>query len=247
MDTANRDSLALDLIETIRPAIETWLHDWLTREPLRRSDFFEAPDGNCRLSSGLCSKLSETAPTWGKLVAPWAEYVAHSLRASKGSRPRITRGFSTPLTQTNRQVIRPSISDIKMPAVARACLGCGTPTRVGRNCPKCGREISRSKLVELAKVGRAVALDPESRKKRSESQRRHGAAKKAWLLEPKPEWLTEMKYTNEIQPRLATFPISKLASTMEVSESYAADIRSGRHRPHPRHWQPLAELTGVKG
>ena len=40
-DTANRDSLALDLIEPIRPAIEAWLLDWLMREPLRRADFFE--------------------------------------------------------------------------------------------------------------------------------------------------------------------------------------------------------------
>src|SRR6266852_8960584 len=78
-DTANRDSLALDLIETIRPAIEAWLLDWLMREPLRRSDFSETADGNCRMTSNLCSKLSETAPTWGRLVAPWAEYIAHSL------------------------------------------------------------------------------------------------------------------------------------------------------------------------
>jgi CRISPR associated protein, Cas1 family len=38
-DTANRDSLALDLIETIRPAIEAWILNWLTHEPLRRSHF----------------------------------------------------------------------------------------------------------------------------------------------------------------------------------------------------------------
>jgi CRISPR-associated protein Cas1 len=63
-DTASRDSLALDLIETIRPAIEAWLLDWLLREPLRKSDFLEASDGNCRISSALCSRLSETAPTW---------------------------------------------------------------------------------------------------------------------------------------------------------------------------------------
>jgi CRISPR-associated endonuclease Cas1 len=56
-DTANRDSLALDLIETIRPAIEAWLLDWLTSEPLRRSDFSEAADGNCRISSDLCSNF----------------------------------------------------------------------------------------------------------------------------------------------------------------------------------------------
>ena len=51
-DTPARDSLALDLFETIRPSIGT---------------------GNCRLTSRLCSKLSVTALTWGRLVAPWAE------------------------------------------------------------------------------------------------------------------------------------------------------------------------------
>lgn len=81
-DIANRDSLALDLIETIRPAIEAWLLDWLLREPLRKADFFEVNDGNCRISSALCSKLSETATTWGKLVAPWAEYIVRELWTS---------------------------------------------------------------------------------------------------------------------------------------------------------------------
>src|SRR5260370_491535 len=50
-DTANRDSLALDLIETIRPAIEALLLDWLTSETLRRSDFAEGADGHCRISA----------------------------------------------------------------------------------------------------------------------------------------------------------------------------------------------------
>jgi CRISPR associated protein, Cas1 family len=108
-DTANRDSLALDLIETIRPAIEAWILDWLMREPLRRSDFVEAANGNCRLSSGLCSKLSDTAPIWGKLVAHWAEYVAHTLRASHTYPPRAARGFSTHsrrLTGGKQRVLR---------------------------------------------------------------------------------------------------------------------------------------------
>jgi ribosomal protein L32 len=217
------------------------------REPLRRSDFFEAADGNCRLSTSLCSRLSETAPTWGKLVAPWAEYVAHSLRAHHASRPNVTRGLSTPLTQTHRRKAKSaSPPDIKMPKVESVCSGCGTPTRAGRNCPKCGREISRSKLVELSKLGRVVALRPESRKKRAESQRRHWAARQGWLLASKPEWLTEAKYRSEIQPRLVSIAISQLASALGVSEPYAADIRAGRYCPHPRHWKALADLAGVR-
>jgi CRISPR-associated endonuclease Cas1 len=98
-DTANRDSLALDLIETIRPAIEAWILDWLMNEPLRRSDFIEAANGNCRLSSSLCSKLSETAPTWGRLVAPWAEYVARAFWTTT-SKSKVS---ATRLTQQHRR------------------------------------------------------------------------------------------------------------------------------------------------
>jgi CRISPR-associated endonuclease Cas1 len=244
-DTANRDSLALDLIETIRPAIEAWILDWLMREPLRRSDFIEAANGNCRLSSSLCSKLSETAPTWGKLVAPWAEYVAHSLRASHTSLSPVAKRFPTPLTQAHRRKSDVSSTEPKMPKVDRICHGCGARTRVGGNCPKCGREISRDKLIELAKVGRKVALCPEARRKHSETQRRHETAKRAWRSLPEPTWPHELTYIREIQPRLASVTISTISSALGVCESYAADIRAGRHRPHERHWRALAELVGI--
>ena len=71
-DTPNRDSLALDVLEPIRPQVESWLLDWIAGQPLGRADFFESATGNCRLMSHLCAKLSQTAPVWGKLVAPWA-------------------------------------------------------------------------------------------------------------------------------------------------------------------------------
>src|SRR5215831_3820411 len=73
-------------------------------EPLRRSDFIETPNGNCRLSSSLCSKLSETAPTWGNLVAPWAEYVARALWTTT-ARPKIP---ATRLTQQHRREAKAS-------------------------------------------------------------------------------------------------------------------------------------------
>jgi CRISPR-associated endonuclease Cas1 len=244
-DTANRDSLALDLIETIRPAIEGWLLDWLMHEPLRRSDFIEAANGNCRLTSRLCSELSETAPTWGKLVAPWAEYVAHSFRAGHTSPAHVKRkAFPTPLTQAHRRKAKGALPpEPEMPKVGKICHGCGTRTRVGQNCPKCGREISREKLIELAKEGRIAALCPESRRKHSETQRRHEAAKRVWRSSPKPDWPDEKTYVQEIRPRLAAVTISALASALGVSEPYAAHVRAGRHRPHRRHWQALAELV----
>jgi CRISPR/Cas system-associated endonuclease Cas1 len=45
VDKPNRDSLSLDVLEAIRPSIEAWLLNWITHEPLRRSDFFETANG----------------------------------------------------------------------------------------------------------------------------------------------------------------------------------------------------------
>src|SRR6266478_1178573 len=55
-DTANRDSLACDIMEPIRVKCDAFVLDWLQHERLRRSDFWEDRDGNCRLASSLAIK-----------------------------------------------------------------------------------------------------------------------------------------------------------------------------------------------
>src|SRR5580692_12406044 len=77
--TTARDSLACDLMEVVRPEVDAFLLDWITREPLKREWFLEQRDGNCRLMAPLAIKLSETAPIWARAVAPIAEWVAGTL------------------------------------------------------------------------------------------------------------------------------------------------------------------------
>jgi len=113
------------------------------------------------------------------------------------------------------------------------------------HCPKCERAISGENLTELAKIGRVAARSPEAQKRRSETQRLHEAAKRAWHSSAKPAWPNEGTYLERIQPRLAATTISALSSALGVSESYAADVRAGRGRPHPRHWQALTKLVSV--
>ena len=248
VDTPARDSLACDLMEAVRPQIDGFLVDWVTRETLKREWFFEQRDGNCRLMSSLAIRLSETAPTWGRAVAPIAEWVAQSLWTSARKTARRDQILPTRLTQTRRSEGRGKqfVLDTKTASHPdKICPGCGATTRLGRNCPKCGREISREKLIELAKVGRVAAQSPEARKKHSATQQRHEAAKRAWRSSPKLDWPDENTYKRQIQPLLATVTISALATTIGVSESYASNIRAGRHRPHPRHWQVLAKLIGL--
>ncbi len=248
VDTEARDSLACDLMEAIRPQVDGFLVDWITRETLKREWFFEQRDGNCRLMAALAVQLSQTAPTWGRAVAPIAEWVAQSFWTRNHKPPRGEKRLPTPLTQRRRSEGRGKefIPDAKpAPYPKKICRGCGATTRGGRHCPSCGREVSRGELIESAKVGRVVAQGPKSQEKRSETQRRHRAAQQAWSSSPKPAWLNEGTYLEKIYPRLVGITISVLASTLGVSEPYAADIRAGRRRPHPRHWLALAELAGV--
>jgi CRISPR-associated endonuclease Cas1 len=248
VDAPARDSLACDIMEPIRPQVDAFVLDWLTRETLNREWFFEQRDGNCRLMASLAIRLAETAPTWGRAVAPIAEWVAQKLSSSIRKPPRGDRSLPTRLTQRRRVEGRGKefVLDLKIaPHPSNICPGCGAVTRLGRHCPKCGREISREKLIEIAKRGRVAALSSASRRKHSETQRRHEAAKRAWRSAPKPDWPAEKFYVEEIQPRLAQVTISTLASTLGVSESYAADIRKGRYRPHPRHWLALAQLVQI--
>jgi CRISPR-associated endonuclease Cas1 len=248
VDTPARDSLACDLMEPVRPQIDGFLLDWITRETLKREWFFEQRDGNCRLMASLAVRLSETAPTWGRAVAPIAEWVAQSLWSRSRNPGRGEQELPTRLTQRRRSDGRGNeftLNTKPAPRPETICPGCGATTRRGRHCPKCGREISREKLVELAKIGRVAAKSPESRQKRSATQRRHEAEKRVWRSSHKPAWLTEQTYVQRIQPRLARVTISALSSALGVSKSYAADIRAGRHRPHPKHWQALAHLASV--
>jgi len=178
-----------------------------------------------------------------------------SVRATRGGCPYLPcRRGSLAFVEASGTFIPSSLpgeSISRAPAMAapypeNICLDCGATTRRGRHCPKCGREISREKLIELAKLGRAAARSSESRKRHSETQRRHEAAKRDWRSSPKADLPDENTYIEKIQPQLATITISALSSALGISESYAADIRAGRYRPHPRHWEGLARLAGVR-
>ena len=247
-DTPYRDSLACDLMEGVRPQVDAYLIDWLTREPLKREWFFEQRDGNCRLMGSFAARLSETAPTWGRAVAPIAEWVAQTLRTPNRKPTSRDKTIPTRLTQRRRSEGRGNdfVADTTpAPHPKNVCRGCGTTTLGGHHCRKCAREVSREKLIELAKIGRVAALCPESRKKHSETQKQHRAAEREWELARKPNWVTDDFYAQKIRPRLTSITISAIQTTLGVSESYAADIRADRHRPHPRHWQALAGLVGV--
>jgi CRISPR-associated endonuclease Cas1 len=243
-DTPNRDSLALDVLEPVRPQIEDWLLNWISQEPLRRADFFETETGNCRLRSQLCSKLSDTAPTWAKLIAPWAEHVARALWNSTRQSGTGTR-VSTPLTQQHRREAKgqPSFPKVETPKPRRLCRSCGKEIqRDNTYCAKCSRTVA----LENFDAGRKDAQRPEFLAKRAGTMLRHRNKIREWKTSDLPAWLTRDVYVKAIQRALAEVPKSQIRLVLGVSEPYSSAIQEGRRVPHPRHWQALAKLAGVE-
>lgn len=249
VDTKARDSLACDLMETARPQVDAYLLDWIMREPLKRQWFFEMPDGNCRLTASFTAQLSETAPMWGRAVAPFAEWVTRALWSSSAKLAR-EPAPPTRLTQRTKREVKsaPSLpSPIPAPRRENLCPECGkTIRRESTKCASCAVNDATTNMLEAARIGRQTANEPEAQAKRAIKARENALAQHAWKPSKQPDWLTPELFTQKIQPLLASVPLSAIRSSIGVSKWYASKIRQG-YRPHPRHWQTLAKLTNVVG
>jgi CRISPR-associated endonuclease Cas1 len=246
-DAPSRDSLASDLMEPVRPEVDAFVLDWITRTPLKRKWFFEQPDGNCRLMGSFTKQLSETVSTWRLAVAPIAERVARILwqttRKSKSKPIPPTR-----LTQRHKREAKGarSLPTERAPRPQNICSGCGSHISPRKTyCFSCGVATSTERLLDVARQGRIAAVSPEVNARRGEKTRGHNRARWGWAASSQPAWLTNEFYETKIQPLLANISRSAISTAMGVSKTYAGEIRTGKSLPHPRHWQNLAKLVGV--
>jgi len=243
VDTPARDSLACDLMEPVRPQVDAYLLDWITRQPLKREWLFEKGDGNCRLSGSFAVRLSETASIWRRAVAPIAEWVAHAFWRTI-RRPDVP--FATRLTQANKcdaKGVPSLLPPIKTARRERLCPECGkTIQDRSKQCAQCAVAEATKRMVDVSRLGREKASSPEAQKKRAETQRKNALAQHSWKPSDQPAWLSEKFYADKVQPLLKSVSASAIARHISVSRWYAGRIREG-YRPHARHWASLAELV----
>lgn len=246
-DAPYRDSLACDLMEPIRPDVDAFVLDWINRQPLTRNSFLEQRDGNCRLMDSLAEKLAQTAPTWARLVAPVAEWLAREIN---GAEPARRSSVPARLTQRHRREAKggPSLPKLQSaPRPTRVCQNCGTELKRTRvHCKHCATQMSRERFMDAIPRGRAAAQRPEAQAKRSATQSINMRARLEWNPEAQPSWLTEQFYLKRIQPVLPSMSGVTIAKVLNVSHAYANELRKGRI-PHARHWRALADLAGIGG
>lgn len=258
-DQKARDSLALDLIEPIRPEAERYLLDLLTRNTFRARDFNESRTGNCRLQPPLTHKLAETLPTWSTLIGPVAETVARELAHSTS----IIEPSPTPLTEANRRSGRAALGQTMRqltvrPPRLRTCKSCGTQIKSAERvyCDDCLAHARTEQRADFAKSGppalarlRARGTDPahggQAAKQRSETMRRHNYERRQWTAS-RAESADIDLFARDILPAIQGIPLRRLAELTGLSVGYCALIRRGERVPHPRHWTGFRDAVARK-
>ena len=243
MDKPTRDSFACDLMETIRPDVDAYVLNWITRQPLKRSWFFEERNGNCRLMADLATQLAETTSTWARLVAPVAEWAMKEIASTTRTRRSIS---PTRLTQSHKRAVTGGVfrpepkTQLRQPNMCNVC-----GSEIGRRqkiCGICALAPSAERLTAVAAKGRSASHTPEAQAKRSRKQHANHLARHKWSPSDQPTWLTEEFYLLKMKPKLVSLSSRGIARHLSISLRYATEIRHGRV-PHPRHWLSLAGLT----
>lgn len=257
-DYRSRDSLALDLMETVRPRVDAYLLDLLQQRTFKATDFYESPRGVCRLLSPTTRLLAETAPTWAQLVAPVAEQVTQTLAQAPGSR---VKRVSTPLTNSRRRARQmrrraPTPAIPKAPKPRATCRRCGGELpRHGRvYCDACLPHYQREQYEQafhgsgLAAIEqrKAVGTDPThgatAAARRAESNVTRKREAREW--EKQHGTLVDLSaFQREVLPLIQNVPLSHLQRATGLSLRYVSLIRRGQRDPHPRHWQAFVNAV----
>lgn len=254
-DSRNRDSLACDLMEPVRPRVDAYVLSLLESRTFARNDFFEARDGNCRLMPELARPLAATWTNWAKAVAPVAERVAGAFRAMPVGAVSTTSTaavgapvrYRTPLTGANYSRPKTPRPEPLPEPLPNRCRGCGAELGAKKRVycdtclPKAAREASR-KAVTVQRHRRAVGLDGRS----TESARAKHRAHTTKQMQEAREWegrQTAMPsravYDRDIAPLLRDVPSEVLAGATGLPVPTCTHLRRGAFRPHARYWEPL--------
>jgi CRISPR-associated endonuclease Cas1 len=256
-DQPARDSLALDLIEPVRPDVDAYVLELLSARVFRASDFFETRQGICRVLPPLTHELAETAPRWAHRVAPVTEWAAAMFAATPGNK---VRKISTLLTQDRRSAGRDGVrqnprKQPRRPRIVPAgvCRYCGVilTSRRRSYCNDCLPKVYAEHLAALQEAGpatiRRLMADGRDPTHGGQAARMRAASllRRRWEA---AEWDRQHRrpdpaeFRKKILPKLQRVPLGQMVKATGLSLIYCSLVRRGVYIPHPRHWEVLARL-----
>lgn len=264
-DTANRQSLAADVMEPVRPHVDAYVLNLVRTRTFSARDFCETRDGACRLSSTLSHELAATMPAWGKLVDPYAEMLARQVgrlaKAGFGSvRPPIAAAERARVKVRTKPIQHPRLpkaeASVPISALYNACKHCGArvtvrkrvycdacaPLQMAKQCRAIGptfRAAGQAKVRAMRAIGNDPSNSVEAQRRRRLTASKQRRATVAWHDDGS---LDQVDFRRDILPGLQRRSIRELAEAMGTTGSHASKVRLGRLVPHKRHWKTLLGL-----
>lgn len=261
-DKKHRDSLALDILEPLRPRIDLDVIQLLASRRFRRLDFTETHDGQCKLTETTTHQLASYLPTWAATIAPTVEWVAHTLADAAPAKI----GHRTPLTQQHHLDARTSptpkrgVKPPTPPETGPTCRECGSVLQdkqavICQNCwPEVRTTLATQRVALAVAARRQKAADtgqdpsqtPAARARRSGSLKEERAQRDQWDHQHAGERHNKDAFIREVLPGLVGIPLSRITRATGISTSGASKMRSGLLVPHPRHWLALSQLVNAE-
>jgi CRISPR-associated protein Cas1 len=155
-------------------------------------------------------------------------------------------GISSPAKKKQHATAAPRV------ALFRACVECGVilPREVDRiatrakYCDPCRktRRIEIGRIIQTTVKEKREIL-PETKQLRSQKNASSRMEQKKWDEEHGGEVFDRSWFLHEVTPKLVGVSLSEISRATGISTSAAAQIRSGKRVPHPRHWQAIEVLV----
>jgi CRISPR-associated endonuclease Cas1 len=248
-DAKGRQSLALDIMEPMRPEVDAFVLDMIERRTFRKAEFTETWDGHVRLLAPLTHELAETMPLWAKSLGPIAEHVAHVFgKAMDG-----TYAATTPLTSRRHRDAQAVVKARKVEATRRAATSRvlqRPPAQAAAlplwTCPDCGGAVTNPRHVRCeACIAADPAHSPEIRGRRGAAIAARKRALTEWDRANTGTVYDPELFRREILPRLGTVPLAEIMEAAGCCKASASDYRRGKRTPHVSTWAALAKLARV--
>jgi len=267
-DQANRQSLAADVMEPVRPHVDAFVLNLARTRTFTAKDFVETREGGCRLSAALAHDLAQTMAQWARLVAPYAEgagrHVARLAKSGLGvaapirSIPSPDRARIKVRTAAIQPVAPPKALRTVPPGVTpNVCRACGAKVTAPKRvyCDACFPEQTAAqqravqprfvaagpaKLKAMRDAGSDPTATPEAQRRRAAGVSKQRRAAIAWRDDGS---LDGIDFRRDILPRLQGITVRVIADALGISQSHASKVRCGKIHPHKRHWKALMQLT----
>jgi CRISPR-associated endonuclease Cas1 len=267
VDQANRQSLAADVMEPVRPHVDAFVLNLARTRTFSAKDFVETREGGCRISSGLAHDLAQTMAQWGKLVAPYAESIGRHVARLAKSGVGVAAPMGPVLAQDRARVkvrvapiltvAAPSVTPtVPISTAANACKACGAKVTVRKRvyCNACFpkqmaaqcaevmptfRRAGPAKIASMRAAGHDPTMTEEAQRRRAATASKQRRAVTAWRDDGS---LDGVDFERDIWPKLQRLTVRKIADAMGATQSHGSKVRGGKLIPHKRHWRVLLSL-----